>query len=60
MQAWGNGVAMPPNKFCGAQYSLCGALMHIFLNHNKLLQSLEDTLQETGKILQPSKPMQPN
>jgi hypothetical protein len=29
-----------------------------FLNHNKMLPPLEDTLQETFKLLQPSKPMQ--
>jgi hypothetical protein len=32
--------------------------MHTFLNHNKNVATLEDTLQETCKLLQPSKPMQ--
>jgi hypothetical protein len=32
--------------------------MHTFLNHNKMWPPLEDTLQETCKLLQPSKPMQ--
>jgi hypothetical protein len=32
--------------------------MHTFLNHNKVWPPLEDTLQETCKLLQPSKPMQ--
>jgi hypothetical protein len=32
--------------------------MHNFLNDNKMWPSLEDALQETCKISQPSKPMQ--
>jgi hypothetical protein len=32
--------------------------MNTFLNHNKMWPPLEDTLQETFKLLHPSKPMQ--
>jgi hypothetical protein len=56
MQAWGS--AMPPPNFAVPNVALW-SLMHIFLNHNKVWPSLEDTLQETCKISQPSKPVQP-
>jgi hypothetical protein len=57
MQAWGSGAAMPP-PFCGAQRSLCGAIYTSSSTTKKVWPSLEDTLRETCKISQPSKPMQ--
>jgi hypothetical protein len=57
MQAWGSGAAMPPPNFAVLNLAL-RSHMHIFLNHNILWPPLEDTLQESCKLLQPSKPMQ--
>jgi hypothetical protein len=54
MQAWGSGAAMPPQNFAVPLRSH----LHIFLNHNKMWPPLEDKLQETFKLLLPSKPMQ--
>jgi hypothetical protein len=41
-----------PTKFCGTQRSLCGAICTPYLTTTKW-PSLEDTLQETCKLLQP-------
>jgi hypothetical protein len=57
MQAWGSGASMLPPNFAVPNIAL-GSHMHILLNHNKVWPSLEDTLRETCKISQPSKPMQ--
>jgi hypothetical protein len=46
-----------PTKFCGAQCRLCGAIGTSSSTTTKC-PPLEDTLQETCKLLQPSKPMQ--
>jgi hypothetical protein len=57
MQAWGSGAAMPSPNFAVPNVAF-RSHMHTFLNHNKMWPSLEDTLQETCKLLHPSKPMQ--
>jgi plasmid rolling circle replication initiator protein Rep len=57
MQAWGSGVAMHPPNFAVSNVAFVEPYAHL-LNHNKVWPSLEDTLQETCKISQPSKPMQ--
>jgi hypothetical protein len=49
LQAWGNGAAMPPPNFAVPTKPL-QSYMDIFLNHNKVWPSLEDTLQKTCKI----------
>jgi hypothetical protein len=46
-----------PTKFCGAQRSLCGDIC-TSSSATTMCPSLEDSLQETCKLLQPSKPMQ--
>jgi hypothetical protein len=57
MQAWGSGAAMPPPNFAVPNIAFAEPYAHL-LNHNKVSPSLEDTLQETCKISQPSKRMQ--
>jgi hypothetical protein len=59
MQAWGSGVAIPPPNFAVPNVAFAKPYAHI-PQHQKVWPSLEDTLRETCKLSQPSKPMQPN
>jgi hypothetical protein len=43
MQAWGSGAAMPPPNFVVPNVAFA-IHMHIFLNHNNVWPSLDDTL----------------
>jgi hypothetical protein len=56
MLAWGSGAAIPPPNFMVPDVALAvlRSHMHTFLYLNNVWPSLEDTLQETCKISQPS------
>jgi hypothetical protein len=57
MQAWVSGAAMPPPNFAVPNVAFAEPYAHL-PQPQKMWPSLEDTLQETCKISQPSKPMQ--
>jgi hypothetical protein len=57
-QAWGSGAAMPPPNFAVPHVAFAEPYAHLPQPQKKVWPSLEDTLRETCKISQPSKPMQ--
>jgi hypothetical protein len=57
MQAWGSGVAIPPPNFAVPNVAFAKPYAHR-PQPQKVWPSLEDTLRETCKLSQPSKPMQ--
>jgi hypothetical protein len=50
-------IPASPNYYGGVPMQARSHL-HTFLNHNRMEPPLEDTLQGTCNLLQPSKPMQ--
>jgi hypothetical protein len=56
MQAWGSGAAIPPPNFAVPNIAFVEPYAHLPQTQQKVWPSLEDTLRETCKLSQPSKP----